>query len=717
MGQIGELPVHELASLTRVFGLFFDLANLAEDRHRVRVLLRREREGRPSETINEAVEALQATDLSRDELRDLLSKLEFEPVFTAHPTEAKRRGVRRALRRLRRDLFMIDREHLLRGERHRLLRRMRRDMARLWYTDPVSARKPTVIEELERTLFAVHTLWRVGPNVIRRLRDAFEEEPDLAAAICRPLHFGNWIGGDRDGNPFVTCKVTQQTLQKLRSAAIRLHRRECRQAQRRLTLCAEHAALPQNLQQRIDETCERWPQLRDKIDRLHPQEWLARWLVIVDQRLRHSEPLSINGNANGQAVGDSQHGLAYRSGSEFADDVAVVRHALEETDLAELAQGALRRWEDRIAMFGLHMLRLDTRVNSTTLKQALTQLLANAGEGAVDYALLDEAQRQALLTAEPTDEIAHLADSALDESIVDLLDLFALLLRMCEAGGEEALGHIIISMTHQPSDVLAVLWLLRVAAKRAGIEKPVAMSVVPLFETIDDLQRAEAMMREMLGNPAYREHVRRCGDEQTCMIGYSDSAKDGGYLASNWALYRTQRSLADATEAYDVRLTVFHGRGGAIGRGGGPAARAILSLPAESVFGKLRITEQGEVIAERYDDPAIAGRHLEQLFWATLKLSARRRAGRPADADAFAKSLAQRSLEAYRRLTDGPLFEHYLHYCTALPIIENLPIGSRPSRRSGQARVEDLRAIPFTFAWNQVRMPINAFEGLGEAFA
>lgn len=685
----------ELAELARAMGLVFDLANLAEDRHRVRVLQAREAEGRASETIGHAAAALRDDGLDETTIGELLDRLEVEPVLTAHPTEAKRRGARRALRRLRRELALLERPGLSRVRRGERLDRMQRDLASLWYTDPVSPRKPSVMEELDRTLFAVDRMWRVGPRIMNRLRNAFPEHIDTLNA-APPLRFGNWIGGDRDGNPFVTTAVTRRTLETLRETALRYHRHDCRRARQRLTVSSVRCELGDELRQRIDAARDRWQGLAQRLDSLHPDEWIVQWLTVIEHRLRRSHALP-------DAEPDPS---AYRDAAELEDDVSVMDRALRRAGHDELTGGALRRWRDRIAIFGLHLLRLDVRVNSTLLHRAVTAIAQQLG-GADEPAALFNLQHET---------IVGLDLAAMPDDVADLLDLLAMLQRLHARGGGAALGPIVISMTHKPGDVLAMIGLLEVTARRAGLDRAEPLPISPLFETIDDLDRAQAMLEALLADPAYRQHVRRGGDHQVCMIGYSDSAKDGGYLASNWALYQTQRRLAACAKEHGVTLTIFHGRGGALGRGGGPAARAIRSLPPEAVDGRLRITEQGEVIAERYDDPAIAHRHLEQLFWATLKqFGPHHRPPVPED-ERFARQLAEASMAAYRRLIERPGFADYVRQCTTLPLIEGLPIGSRPSRRSASGGLNELRAIPFTFAWNQVRMPINAFYGLGAAF-
>jgi len=697
----------QLAKLTRAIGLFFDLANLAEDRHRVRVLRQRRTTGEQRETLAQAARHLDQGGGYGEQIPDLLANLHIEPVLTAHPTEAKRRDIRQALGRLRRDLQKLEASGLNRNERRRRLNRMQRDLATLWLTDPISSRKPTVLEELDRTLFAVNTLWRVTPRIFREFREAFPSAFDEASPTSTWLRFGNWIGGDRDGNPYVTRDVTLQSLIKLRRMAIRLHRRQCRKLQTRLTVSARQAELPAYLKQKIEQARQEDPELDEALKRFHDEEWLVQWLAVVEYRLKHSVSLP----------GVRDRAPAYTNAAELFEDVALIRRTLADAGHEELIEGPLQAWLDRIRVFGLHLLRLDIRLNTGQLRETVEELIAVTGCGE-NYEALTEPQRQQLLDRLVSPEVVRDLDRArLSRQTADLLDTFADLQRIAREVGPGAIGQFILSMTHAPSDVLALLTLLQLSASMIGEESPQPFQTVPLFETIDDLQRAQGILQELLSNERYRTHLHRCGNQQTCMLGYSDSAKDGGYLASNWALYQTQRQLVRLAASHGVTLTIFHGRGGAIGRGGGPAARAILSLPRDAVHGRLRVTEQGEVIAERYDDPAIAHRHLEQLVWATLLQSADPSPDQPAEAETFAQTLADRSMEHYRRFIEHEGFERYLRSCTALPLIENLPLGSRPSRRSGAPSFADLRAIPFTFAWNQVRMPINAFFGLGHAFS
>ncbi len=701
--HLRKLSIDRLELLTRATGMFFDLANLAEDHHRVRVLQQRKEDDNLTETIQLGIEELRGATNS-EQFKTLLSRLRIEPVFTAHPTEAKRRTVRRILRRLRRDLYAVDNPNLRGSRRREVLDDMYQNLRALWSTESISARKPTVIEELRRTVYAVRTLWRVGPRILAKVRDSLNSEEERQA-LNHPLKFGNWIGGDRDGNPFVTADVTKQTLEYLRKNAIEMHRSTCVNVRRRLTLSAARYDFPESLKAAIDAAILKWPNLKEYINTFHPQEWIVQWLTIVDRRLRASAPLP----------GTNLHIMAYATDQEFQNDIQLVYDALKHAGQDDLASGHLLRWLDRIKIFGLYLLRLDIRVNATTVRKTAAKILA-ASNASSDYLELKDGDRIHALQSLPPDQAQPLSPFQLDHDAQDLLDVLTLTQQQAHLQNDDAIGHFIVSMTQMPSDILALQWLTDFAAHHAQLPHTIPFRLVPLFETMDDLESAHLLLEKLLTNPDFQQHLAAKEHQMTCMIGYSDSAKDGGYFAANRGLYLAQQNLAISAQKHNIKLTIFHGRGGALGRGGGPAARAIKSLPPEAVNGRLRLTEQGEVIAERYDDPGIAQRHLEQLFWATLWQSVPHESTTPDYADQLADQLAAFSLQAYRNLLQMPGFDQYMRDATALALIEKLRIGSRPTRRSAAAKLEDLRAIPFTFAWNQIRMPINAFFGLGAAY-
>ncbi|MFN3168073.1 MAG: phosphoenolpyruvate carboxylase [Phycisphaeraceae bacterium] len=710
--RIASLTEHQLGELMRALACFFDLANLAEDRHRVRVLRQREQDQWPEprdQSLGSAITQLAAQGVSADQMQRMLDTLDVDLVFTAHPTEAKRRTIRLTLRRLRADLIQLDRPDMLHREREDLARRIRADLDALWETDTLRPSKPTVLEEVDRSLFVIDSLWDMVPQLYTATRRALKRAyPDHTPTLPVVVRFGSWIGGDRDGNPFVTPGVTRETLCRLRRAIIDKHVALCRSLARSMSISDKHHPVSDGVKAIITEALEKWPELRPTLDPISPHETYRRALRVIRQRLIASaETDPITGAAD----------LAYPDAASLENDLAAIARSLRDNDHDELADGVLQAWRDRVAVFGLHFARLDIREDSRQLHSAIAEVLTQL-DPKTDYASLAEADKQALLTAPVPGDAASIDFSRLAEPTRNTVELFVLLERAAERLGTEALGALIISMTHEPSDVLAMSWLGKLAAAITGSEQPRALlPIAPLFETIDDLANADKTLGTLLNNRAYRAHVDATGGRQMCMVGYSDSCKDGGYLASNWGLFDAQRRLAAKADEQGVGLVLFHGRGGALGRGGGPAARGVLSLPPEAVGFKVRITEQGEVLADRYDDPEVAFRHVEQVAWATLRVSAEAQDTIDPDwLDALSTASAE-STRCYRALRDDPAFLAYFDKATPINTIETLPIGSRPSRRRGARELKDLRAIPYTFAWTQNRHLLTAWFGLGTGLA
>jgi phosphoenolpyruvate carboxylase len=438
-------------------------------------------------------------------------------------------------------------------------------------------------------------------------------------------------------------------------------------------------------------------------------EVYRRWLHAIQFRLEHTLA-SLSEKPFG-----APDPLCYAQAAELAADVQLMIDSLRANKGERIVDCYLLDWLDRVQVFGLHMAALDVRQDSRVHNDVLTELFAQF-KLADNYGELAEKERQALLAkllanppGAPGGELSDMAR--------ETLSLFDLLVTAVEHGGAELLGGHVISMTRQPSDVLAVLFLWKWTWQRRFPDQPLPhLPIVPLFETIGDLARAGETLDALLSNETYGAYVKQTPQrQQMVMVGYSDSTKDGGYLSAVWGLHKALEELAETAEQHQVRLVTFHGRGGALGRGGGPAARAILSLPPHSVRGALRVTEQGEVLAERYDDPMIAHRHLEQVTWATLLISGE--TVQPPDDQwlEVMEDLSRRSLAKYRSFVDNPGFLAFFHQATPISEIERLPIGSRPSRRREMRSLADLRAIPWTFAWTQCRQMIPAWYGVGTA--
>lgn len=695
---LSECPVEALFALCRAFSIFFDLANLAEDRHRIRVLRERERRLEPSprpESIRDALRSLKEAGVDPEGLRTILSGSTIEPVFTAHPTEAKRRAVRSKLRRIRGWLEQRQEGRLLQREEERIRRLVTSELLTLWETDLLRAKPPTVMEEVERSLFVLDSLWEVVPL----LREDFEQAlaefyPELRPEFGSLWSFGTWIGGDRDGNPYVTASVTAATLETLRRYSLTQHRRRAQELLDTLTQSSLLVRLDAALLERLDHFLVEFPALRQRLEDIPEEEVYRRYLAVLDWRLEQTQ--------EGGAAG-------YRGSAGLLRDLQRLQLSLRtHRPLADSAViPPLEAWIACTQAFGFCTARLDLRENARRYRAVVAELMAALGLHR-DFASATEEQKLALLT-QVLEVSPPLPTQTLSADGQAVQELFGVLEQFHGRTQGEGLGAHVVSMTEAASDLLGLLWLRR--SFGPGLHGP----LVPLLETVADLQRGPAILETLLTHPIYRAAL---SGRQMIMIGYSDSTKDGGYLSANWNLYQAQRQLAQIGKAHGVELLFFHGRGGSLGRGGGPAARSILSLPVEVARGGLRVTEQGEVLAERYDDPAIAYRHLEQLMWAQLSIHAPTHARNEELAEKWAPRMTQMSeiaLKAYRELLELPGFLTFFREITPISEIERLQIGSRPARRQEEPSLENLRAIPWSFAWTQARILLPAWYGLGVA--
>ena len=711
LARVHSLSDGEARLIVRAFTIFFDLANLAEDRERVRVLGDRERRRHPeprSESMEEAVLIMSRAGFPPEKAQALIDLLCIELVFTAHPTEAKRRSVRALVRRLREVLGRMDDEQLLPRDRERLIAVLRSTLTSLWQTELVRPRRPSVSEEVEVGLSFASTLWQVIPRIYRDLQGALRKSyPGFPFLIPPFLRFGSWIGGDRDGNPNVTAEVTASTLVRMRRAAAEAHLAQCRRLFDVLTSSSLETPVSQDIRNALEQRARLHPSLGPLLEPISEHEVYRRFLKTIEWRLEKTR--------EAKDLGDAPAG-SYGGTSELAADLVLIRDSLLAHGGERIIEGELQDWLWQVDVFGLSMARLDIRQESAWNRRVMEELLrvARLGKG---YASLEEDKKREILRAS-MGYPGRFAIRGLSADALETVRLFSAISQASARIGKEALGGYIISMTHSLSDVLAVLWLCRCRqlCGQAGGEGLV-MDIVPLFETIRDLENAPQILTDMLDDPVYREHLSRRNNVQTVMIGYSDSTKDGGYLAACWALYEAQSTLHAVAARRGVRVIFFHGRGGALGRGGGPAARSILSLPRESLTAGLRMTEQGEVLADRYDDPRIAGRHLEQVVWATLMTSTQPLSPPRPKWQETMRELSVASLSHYRSLIEEPGFLSYFEQSTPIGEIEALPIASRPAHRHGGRSLADLRSIPWVFAWTQSRCLIPAWYGIGTAFA
>lgn len=710
---LSQRSTEELRIVVRAFSTFLELANLAEDRQRVRILRARERDAYPGpyrESLRDAICRLHDQERSSEELQELLGRIHVELVFTAHPTEAKRKSLRSKLRQIRRFLAELDSDQLTPREESILRRRLRGELEKLWLTDMIRHSRPTVLHEVQRGLSFQPVLWATVPLVFRDLREAVPEYfPGVPGDVPPLLAFGSWMGGDRDGHPFVTAEITAQTCVWLRQAAIESHLEVRRVLADSLSLSQRQSHAGSTLDPEIEAACQRWPEVKAELEEHGRLESFRRWLRVVRWRLERTAVVEL--------TAPPPPGC-YASADELADDIRKIRAALRAGGSTDVAKLEVDSWLDQIEVFGFHTTRLDIRQHANVYRGVIDELWRSTGH-VTDATNLSEVDRQRMLV-ETLMDAGSVRPATMSDTALQTLELFRTLRRVARNFGMAALGGHVVSMTHYPSDLLTVLWLWKWSEQTDGghpRDPGLHLPVVPLFETISDLHAAGEILATVLEVAPYRDAVHTWGDRQIVMIGYSDSTKDGGYLAACWGVQQAQIELQEVADRYGVKLTFFHGRGGSLGRGGGPAARAILSLPPAAFDGTLRLTEQGEILAERYDDPHIARRHLEQVMWSVLVASMRQAETVPDAWSAIVDALSEDSHHAYRELIEHPAFGRLFRGATPISDIEGLRIASRPSRRAASDRIEDLRAIPWVFAWTQCRCLLPAWYGLGSALA
>ncbi len=701
--------------LATAFAAWFRLVNLAEDQARVRQL-RADRtasaEDEPDtpfpETIRAAIAELVERGLDPGRAAELLPQVAIRTVLTAHPTEAKRRTVLTKLTRVATALEALDQPHRSPSERAATEAYLAEEIASLWLTDETRVRPPTVIDEVRNGLFWVDAvLFDLIPVLYRELDDALAEHlPDVTIDAGRFLRLGSWIGGDRDGNPNVTPAVTERTWREQQTMSIRLLRRSIDRMHAHLSVSERRGTTPE-LATRLAEIRELHPEAAADIERRYPAQPHRQFLALVYQLLRVTEERA----AHPWRADHQPDPRRYHDASGLLADLALLRASLRSVGADLIADGRVRDLEIQAQVFGFHLVSLDLRQHARRHRDALAALFAAYGE-VDDWDGLDEDARIERLTAELTSPRPLVPrEHDLSDEDADTFELFHLVRRAHQRLGPDACDAYVISMAERVSDVLSVL----VMARDAHVDRD--LDVVPLFETVDDLIAAPGVLDRLLSLPVYREHVTVRGDHQQVMIGYSDATKDGGYLAASWQLHRAQRELAAVAARHGVALTLFHGRGGSIGRGGGPTNAAIRAQPPESVRGRLKLTEQGEVIAARYRDSTLAHRHLEQVVHATLRtlLPVEEERVDPR-LDEVIDELAATARRSYRELVhDTPELVTYLHEATPIDAIAELNLASRPARRAAGSGLEDLRAIPWVFGWTQCRVHLPAWYGIGTA--
>jgi phosphoenolpyruvate carboxylase len=704
---VAGLSLDETEVLVRSLTRWFQLVNLAEDNERVRRLRARDAADpeRPRDgSLRHVISALHDAGTTEDELDEVLSNAELRLVMTAHPTEARRRTTIDKLARVFAVLRELDeRSHAPTSDARR---RLLATVQELWGSDDLRAAELTVADEVRGGLIHFSsTLADTIPRIYRDLEEAVAEF--YPAAAPRPpvpplLSFGSWIGGDRDGNPFVTPETTVSALELMREQCLRLTEAQLEQLAGRLSLSERLTGSAPALEPILASGRDRFPQLAERLAGLNPEEPYRRALTFMRERIRATQK---------RAAG------AYAEPAELLADLRRVEASLREGHGALTAGSDLRDVIRQVEVFGFHFARLDIREHALVHRRALGEVYG-ALRVCEDYEGLGEDERLSLLQAQIADR-RPLIPTDIDrfsEPTRDAIRTFRVLRATLEGPNRGAIQTYIISGSEGPADILEVLLLMKEASLcRAGGEVA-QLRVVPLFEAGATLEAAPDTMERLLAMPVYREALSSVGDEQEIMIGYSDSNKDVGYLASAWAAYRAQVRIAEVLSRHGVSWCFFHGRGGAVGRGGGPTNGAILSLPPGTVRGRLKMTEQGEVLTAKYAVPEIAHRELELAASATLATG---RSRPHHESERFARLLAEMaedSAAVYRSVVhDNPDFVAFFEAVTPVHEISRLRLGSRPAKRTKSGGIEDLRAIPWVFSWTQARIVLPAWLGLGTA--
>jgi phosphoenolpyruvate carboxylase len=718
INTISSLNPEVRHQVIRAFAIYFQLVNIAEQNHRIR--RKRDYERSAGEkvqpgSIESAVQELKQRNLPIEEVQELLSGISLELVMTAHPTEAMRRAVLDIHKRIADEMMELDNPTLTYREREKLREKLLNEVLTLWQTDELRDRKPTVIDEVRNGMYYFNeTLFDALPDVYEELERCLSKYyPERNWHVPTFLRFGSWIGGDRDGNPSVTASVTWRTLNIQRGLAIHKYETLLRSLMRKMSFSTSIVRVTDELLQSIEQdrvqvelrTIEPWT---------NDKEPYRVKLTYMLQKLQNMRDEKLKGTPQ-----------RYHSVSEFIGDLQMIDRSLRHHFADFVADTHLKKLIRQAELFGFHLATLDIRQHSKEHENAMAEVLAKAGV-TPNYAELSEEDKIELLHRLLSDSrpLLHASES-LSEGTKECLEVFRTIYRAQDEFGTNCITSYLISMTQGASDMLEVM----VFAKEAGLfrREPdgsvvCTLQSVPLFETIDDLHAAPAIMKKLFELPVYRKTVEAMGNLHEIMLGYSDSNKDGGMVTANWELRVALNELTRIAKDYGVKLKFFHGRGGALGRGGMPLNRSILAQPPHTIGGGIKITEQGEVLSSRYSMQGIAYRSLEQATSALIKAAylSRHPSGEQAAEKEWEQILIGISQTAQTKYQDlifrDPDFMTFFKESTPLPEIGELNIGSRPAKRKNSERFEDLRAIPWVFAWTQSRYLLPAWYAAGTAF-
>jgi phosphoenolpyruvate carboxylase len=724
MALVHSLPVERAILLTRAFAFYFELINLAETNHRKRrrVALRLSGQaGRQRGSLAGTLSEMRRVGIGAEEALNWLRRVLIVPVFTAHPTEAARRTVMFKRRRIGEFLEALDRIPLPAQDMTRLEELVLAEITGLWQTDEVRSRRPTVYDEVKMGLdYYDVSIFETLPELYREISAALRSAYGLEVEpleLPQVLRFGSWIGGDRDGNPFVTPEVTRAALQLARGHLLLYYQHQLDEIIDLLTTSAQQRGVSEALLERLRAYVAQVPTPEAQVfGSQYEFEYYRRFVICLKARIQRTLERASEGMGSGGGLPVTPFTLArghdklaqalpaYCSVQDFIDDLETLRASLAEHEGIRIARTLIDPLILQVRTFGLHLHTLDIRQHARVHASALREAIS--------------------------DTIAPSLQSGLSHETASVLETFRVVAEVKGGCSPEAVRQYVISGASSVEDVLAVIRLARlggVAVEGAGEEpgRDPGLMPVPLFESIEDLRNAPSICRELWGRADYRRLLESWGNWQEIMLGYSDSNKDGGMLTSTWEIFRAHRDLHVVAREAGLKLRIFHGRGGTVGRGGGPTHRAIFAQPFDSFDGQLRITEQGEVLNFKYADEVLAERNLELMIAASLDALARPNARDPEghftgvlkpEWEAALDELSNLAYDSYRQhILDDPGVIAYFEQSTPVGELENAKIGSRPARRSDSPKLSDLRAIPWVFGWTQSRLLVPAWFGVGFA--
>jgi len=687
--------------VARAFTTYFELINLAEERERVRAVRNADVDGSIHDSFEETIASFAEAGVESDELQALLDDVLIEPTFTAHPTEARRATVKAKLRSIANHIEELDEHRLTDRERHAVWRDVTAEVTSLWGTRQVRQRPPEPEDEARNVgWYLENTLFDVVGSAYEEFEETISSEYD--DVDCPKLfEFRSWAGSDRDGNPFVTPAVTDETLERQRAVAVEKYREQCKRLSAVLSQDGERYAVAGPLRESIAADAAQFPTVVKEARERYPDEPYRQKLKLMRERLDRVDDVRPGG---------------YEDAEAFLADLDVIATSLTLDDNDVVRTSFIDPLRRQVDTFGFILASLDLRDHRENHTEAVAEAVSIEG---VEYRAMDETARVEFLTEaimQPEPIIDADAPGDVSETTERVLQRFGELAAWQAEYGTQAIDTYCISMTEEPSHVLEVLFL----ADQVGVvtlPDHCGLDVVPLLETESALNGAERILGTLFENDAYSAALEARRGVQEVMLGYSDSNKENGFLAANWDLYKNQRRLASFCREEGVTLRLFHGRGGSISRGGGPMNEALLALPNETVTGQVKFTEQGEAIAEKYANRRIAERELEQMLDAQVR--ARRAAKHEPSEDVpeawvdAMETMSTAARETYQRLLNADGFVSYFGQATPISVVEDLNLGSRPASRSGERTVEDLRAIPWVFSWTQTRLILPGWYALG----